>query len=111
MSLDDVLIAVIVGGIGLSGAYFRGEYILWRKDRATELRKEISMRKLHIDPLPIAIYAATGVAAASSPQYTSSGAAAEPIYEHVVDPSTLAVHADCEAEGQNLAARHIKDRE
>jgi hypothetical protein len=70
MSLDDVLIAVIVGGIGLSGAYFRGEYILWRKDRAAELRKSRNTLAIH-----------------------------------------RPVHADCHAEGQNLAARHIKDRD
>ena len=48
MSLDDVLFGVIVGGVGLCAAYFRDEYIGWRKRRAAELRKQTSMRELHI---------------------------------------------------------------
>jgi hypothetical protein len=47
MSLDDVLFGVIVGGVGLCAAYFRDEYIGWRKRRAAELRKQTSMRELH----------------------------------------------------------------
>jgi hypothetical protein len=49
MSLDDVLFGVIVGGVGLCAAYFRDEYIGWREHRAAEMRKETSMRELHID--------------------------------------------------------------
>jgi hypothetical protein len=49
MSLDDVLFVVIVGGMGLCAAYFRGEYIGWREHRAAEMRREASMRALHID--------------------------------------------------------------
>jgi hypothetical protein len=49
MSLDDVLFVVIVGGVGLCAAYFRGEYIGWREHRAAEMRREASMRALHID--------------------------------------------------------------
>jgi hypothetical protein len=49
MSLDDVLFGVIVSGIGLSAAYFRDEYIGWREHRAAEMRKQKSMRELHID--------------------------------------------------------------
>jgi hypothetical protein len=48
MSLDDVLFGVIVGGVGLCAAYFRDEYIGWRKHRAAEMRKQTSMRELHI---------------------------------------------------------------
>ena len=48
MSLDDVLFGVIVGGVGLCAAYFRDEYIGWRKHRAAEIRKQTSMRELHI---------------------------------------------------------------
>ena len=49
MSLDDVLFGVIVSGVGLSAAYFRGEYIGWREHRAAEMRKQTSRRELHID--------------------------------------------------------------
>jgi hypothetical protein len=52
MSLDDVLFGVIVGGVGLCAAYFREEYIGWREHRAAEMRKETSMRDLHIDRFP-----------------------------------------------------------
>ena len=48
MSLDDVLFVVIVGGVGLCAAYFRGEYIGWREYRAAEMRREASMRALHL---------------------------------------------------------------
>jgi hypothetical protein len=49
MSLDDVLFGVIVGGVALCAAYFREEYIGWREHRAAEMRKETSMRDLHIN--------------------------------------------------------------
>jgi len=38
MNLDDVLFAVIIGGIGLCVAHFRGEYIRWREHEAAERR-------------------------------------------------------------------------
>jgi hypothetical protein len=49
MSLDDVLFVVIVSGVGLCAAYFRDEYIGWRKHRAAEMRRVASMRALHTD--------------------------------------------------------------
>ncbi|HEY4969421.1 MAG TPA: hypothetical protein VII35_05910 [Steroidobacteraceae bacterium] len=39
MNFDDLLIAIIIGGIGLTGAYFRAEYLLWRRYKATERQK------------------------------------------------------------------------
>ena len=51
MSLDDVLFAVIIGGVGLCAAHFRAEYIRWRAHRAAERRQETSMRELHINRL------------------------------------------------------------
>jgi hypothetical protein len=51
MSLDDVLFGMIIGGIGLCAAHFRGEYIRWREHRAAERRRETSMRELHINRL------------------------------------------------------------
>jgi hypothetical protein len=47
MSLDDVLIAMLVGGIGLSIAYVRAEYRRWRGQGVTEARREIDLRDLH----------------------------------------------------------------
>jgi hypothetical protein len=50
-SLDYLMFAVIVGGIGLCVAYFRDGYIAWRKHRATAQRNEMRMRKLHAERL------------------------------------------------------------
>jgi hypothetical protein len=47
MSFDVALIVIIVGGIGLSAAYMRAEYLGWREHVAAERRKEISQRELH----------------------------------------------------------------
>jgi hypothetical protein len=47
MGFDVVLIAVIVGGIALSAAYVRAEYLGWRENGATERRKEAALRDLH----------------------------------------------------------------
>ncbi len=49
MTLDDVLFGMIGGGVGLCAAYFKDEYTGWREHRAAELRKQKSMRELHID--------------------------------------------------------------
>lgn len=43
MSAEDLLVAIIVGGIGLSGAHFRAEYLLWRKHKAAEQRYKASL--------------------------------------------------------------------
>jgi hypothetical protein len=50
-SLDNVMFAMIVVGVGLCVAYFRGEYIAWRKLRAAEIHNGTMMRKLHLDRL------------------------------------------------------------
>jgi hypothetical protein len=50
-SLDYLMFAVIVGGIGLCVAYFRDGYIAWRKHRAAAQRNEIRMRELHAERL------------------------------------------------------------
>jgi hypothetical protein len=47
MSLDDVLIAVLLGGAGLSAAYVRAEYIRWRQSGAEQLRRESMQNELH----------------------------------------------------------------
>jgi hypothetical protein len=51
MGFDVVLIAVIVGGIALSGAYVRAEYLGWRKHGAAQLRREAALRQLHAESL------------------------------------------------------------
>jgi hypothetical protein len=47
MSFDIVLMVIVVGGIGLSAAYVRAEYIRWREHGATERRREKALRELH----------------------------------------------------------------
>jgi hypothetical protein len=47
MGFDIVLIAVLVGGIALSAAYVRAEYLGWREHGAAERRREAALRELH----------------------------------------------------------------
>src|ERR1700689_2597209 len=47
MSFDVVLIAIIVGGLALSGAYVRAEYLGWREHGAVQRRREAALRDLH----------------------------------------------------------------
>jgi uncharacterized membrane protein YccC len=47
MSLDDVFIGIVVGGMVLSGAYMRSEYRRWRKLGADEQRRGSAQRDLH----------------------------------------------------------------
>ncbi|HTB86766.1 MAG TPA: hypothetical protein VK743_02375 [Steroidobacteraceae bacterium] len=51
MGFDVVLIAVIVGGIALSGAYVRSEYLGWRKHGAAQRRREAAQSQLHAESL------------------------------------------------------------
>jgi len=51
MILDDLLITIIIAGIGLSGAYLRAELVLHRRLKSAELRKELSLRESHITRL------------------------------------------------------------
>lgn len=50
-SLDIVMFAMIAVGVGLCVAYFRDEYIAWRKLKIAEIHHETMMRKLHLDRL------------------------------------------------------------
>jgi hypothetical protein len=45
MSIDDLMIAIIIGGIGLTGAYLRAEFMSWRKVNAAERRKRAGLRE------------------------------------------------------------------
>jgi hypothetical protein len=47
MSFDVVLIAVIVGGLALSGAYVRAEYLGWREQGAAQRRRDAALRERH----------------------------------------------------------------
>jgi hypothetical protein len=47
MSFDVVLIAVIVGGLALSGAYVRAEYLGWREHGAAQRRRDAVLRERH----------------------------------------------------------------
>jgi hypothetical protein len=47
VSFEDLLIALIIAGIGLSGVYVRAEYVLWRRNQAAERSKEVRLRELH----------------------------------------------------------------
>jgi hypothetical protein len=48
---DDILIAMIIAGFGVSGAYFRAVFVTWRRHQAAERKKAISLRELHADSL------------------------------------------------------------
>ena len=51
MGFDVVLIAIIVGGIALSGAYVRAEYLGWRRHGAAQRRREAAQSQLHAESL------------------------------------------------------------
>src|SRR5271169_5272367 len=48
-TMDDLLLVMIIAGIGLSGAYLRAELILRRRLKTAECRRELDLRKLHIN--------------------------------------------------------------
>jgi hypothetical protein len=43
---DDLLIAMIIAGFGLSGVYFRTAFVEWRRYHAAERRRELNLREL-----------------------------------------------------------------
>jgi hypothetical protein len=51
MSFDDLLIAIIIAGTGLSGAYLGAKYVSWRRYKAAERRREFSLRELYANHL------------------------------------------------------------
>jgi hypothetical protein len=51
MTFDIVLLLIVVGGIGLSAAYVRAEYVRWRRHGASERRRETALRQLHAERL------------------------------------------------------------
>jgi hypothetical protein len=44
MSVDDLMIAITIAGIGLTVAYLRAEFISWRRAIAAERRKRAGLR-------------------------------------------------------------------
>jgi hypothetical protein len=47
MSIDDLLIAIIMAGIGFSGAYLRAEFDMHRRITAAQRRRELVQLELH----------------------------------------------------------------
>jgi hypothetical protein len=46
--MHDLLIAMIIAGIGLSIAYLRAELVVRQEFKAAERKKELALRELHI---------------------------------------------------------------
>jgi hypothetical protein len=51
--VDNLLIAMIIAGIGLSGAYLGAEYALHQGFKAVERKNLIVQRELHAHRLPL----------------------------------------------------------
>jgi hypothetical protein len=47
MGLDVALMVMVLGGIGLSVAFVRAEYMRWRELGVAQLRREATLRELH----------------------------------------------------------------
>ena len=52
MRVDDLLMTIIIGGIGFSGVHLRAEFVYWRKSKAEELRRRASMRQIFKSAVP-----------------------------------------------------------
>lgn len=48
---EDILIAMIIAGFGLSAAYFRAVFVSWRRFQAAEREREINLREIYGDGL------------------------------------------------------------
>lgn len=51
INADNLLMVMILGGIALCGAYFRGQYMDWRSQQTAEAEKKIRVRLLYRDEL------------------------------------------------------------
>jgi hypothetical protein len=47
MGVDDLLFTIIIGGLVLSIAYLRAQYMMRRRDRLAELGSQLRLRKLY----------------------------------------------------------------
>jgi|SRR5580704_11751340 hypothetical protein len=72
MHLDDALIAMLVGGFGLSIAYLAAEYLRWRTLRAAERDREMVERELHAASLAQQSAAAPPRTAALRAEFTEA---------------------------------------
>jgi hypothetical protein len=46
MSIDDLLMAIIIAGLGLSGACLKADYLSWRRENAAHRGKQASLREV-----------------------------------------------------------------
>ena len=53
MILDDLLFAIILAGMGLSGAYLRAELVLHRRMAALQRARELVQREVHAERVRI----------------------------------------------------------
>jgi hypothetical protein len=49
VSIDDLLFAIIIAGIGLSGAYLRAELVLHRRTTTLQRARELVQREIHAE--------------------------------------------------------------
>jgi hypothetical protein len=47
MIVDNLMMLMILGGIALCGAYFRGQYMDWRNQQTAEFERKIRVRLLN----------------------------------------------------------------
>jgi hypothetical protein len=51
MGIDDLLMAIIIAGLGLSGAYLRAEHMSWRRENDAERQRQAGLRERHLNRL------------------------------------------------------------
>jgi len=51
MGIEDLLMAIIIAGVGLSGAYLRAEHLSWRRENDAERQRQASLRERHFNRL------------------------------------------------------------
>jgi hypothetical protein len=49
MNIDDLMIAIIIGGIGLTGAYLSAEFMSWRRAIAMERSQRAGRQRLALE--------------------------------------------------------------
>ena len=49
MNAGDLIMVMILGGIALCGAYFRGQFMDWRNQQTAEVEKKMRVRLLYRD--------------------------------------------------------------
>jgi hypothetical protein len=72
MSVDDLLIAIIIAGLGLSGACLKAEFLSWRRHNAAQRNQQANLRAWHTKLCIAALLVVAGVMTLSgciSPKY------------------------------------------